>query len=83
MTALASMLRQAINLHVEHWRPCRECRGTGWKPRVLGAPGGVPVRKVVARIQCGECKGAGKTQLFAQHRERGVERVYEHGKRVR
>ena len=83
MGRLAQMFREAINIHMEHWRPCAPCSGAGWKPQALSAPGGarVPVA-VVARVQCDECGGKGKRLIGEQITERGVTRAWEHGRLI-
>lgn len=61
MGLMARMMREAIHLRLRHERRCPECGGRGWSGRALRAPDGtVPVRRVMAKIQCSTCKGAGK-----------------------
>lgn len=83
MSRLASMFAQALTVHMEHWRPCTPCVGTGWKPQALLAPDGTrPVRAVVAKVQCDECKGKGQTLIGEQITERGRTRAWERGKLI-
>lgn len=80
---LERLLRDAVTLRVTHTRRCAECSGTGWKPSILRAPGGViPARKVVAKVQCDACKGKGEHVLFEQVNERGRERVWERARLI-
>ncbi len=80
MGRLARFFREAASIHMEHWRPCRACQGTGWKPQPLRAPdGAVPVRAVVAKVQCGDCKGKGKRLIGEQVTEKGITRAWENG----
>lgn len=70
MSLLARYMREAIVLDVEHWRRCPECNGSGEHHRPLRDPSGsVPSVSVVARIQCGTCKGKGKVLMYEEHRE--------------
>lgn len=83
MGRLADIFRQGISMHMEHFRPCAPCKGTGWKPRSLRAPNGtVPIRAVVAKVQCSECSGKGKHLIGEQVTERGRTRAWEHGRLI-
>lgn len=77
------MFAQALSMRMEHWRSCAPCAGTGWKPQALRAPdGSMPVRAVVAKVQCDGCKGAGKLLIGEQVTERGRTRAWERGKLI-
>lgn len=83
MSALSRMLAEATILRVEHWRTCPECLGRGEHHRPLPVPGGaIAPRTVVARIQCGRCKGKKKLLVGEEVSERGLLRVWEHGRLV-
>jgi len=83
MGALARMLREALVLHVEQWRPCPSCKGFGERHEALRAPDGqVPVRRVMARVQCDTCKSKGRLLVGEEATERGVTRVWEGGRLV-
>jgi DnaJ-class molecular chaperone len=80
---LARMMREALSVHVTHRRRCASCSGTGWKPSILRAPGGViPPTKVVAKIQCDECSGKGEKVLYEQHIEKGRDRVWDQARLI-
>ncbi len=80
MGRLAQMFKEAIHIRTEHWRPCKPCRATGWKPQPLRAPDGkVPVRAIIAKIQCDECGGRGKRLVGEQVTEKGLTRAWENG----
>lgn len=71
MGALSRFLQAATILRVEQWRPCPECRGVGEHLDPLRAPDGVvPRRRVIARIQCGTCKGKKRILMNEEWRER-------------
>ena len=83
MGRLASMFAQALSVHMEHWRRCAPCSGTGWTPQALRAPDGTrPVRAVVAKVQCSDCKGKGRTLIGEQVTERGRTRAWERGRLI-
>jgi len=72
VSGLSRLLAQATILHVEQWRTCPDCSGRGEHHKPLPVPGGaIAPRTVVARIQCGRCKGAGRLLIGEEHRERG------------
>lgn len=83
MGLLGRFLAEAVHLRVQHERLCPECRGVGWRSKPLRAPDGrVPVRSVVARVQCSTCKGAGKL-LIGEEIHEGTKpvRIYDYAGR--
>lgn len=83
MGLLGRMLREALHIHVEHWRTCAPCSGRGWTSRALRAPdGSTPVRAVVAQVRCEECKGKGRFLLAEEVTENGLTRAWERGRLV-
>jgi DnaJ-class molecular chaperone len=74
------MMREAVIIHVSHERPCPDCGAKGWNGKPLRAPDGtIPVRRVMAKVQCSTCKGKGKILLGEEHHERGVVDTYDYG----
>jgi DnaJ-class molecular chaperone len=75
------MMREAVIIHVTHERPCRDCRGKGWNGKPLRAPDGtIPLRRVMAKVQCSACKGKGKILIGEEHHERGETRVFDYAR---
>ena len=79
MGALARMMREATVLHVRHRRRCADCAGRGWSGRALSAPDGtVPVRRVMAKVQCSTCKGKGELLIGEEVHEGTRVRVFDY-----
>lgn len=76
MGLLSRWLQQATVLHVQQWRTCPDCRGLGFGISAARAPdGSVPImhgtkaKRLLLKIQCGRCKGAGKFLVNEEWRE--------------